>query len=236
MNALLLAALLLPVSARAEESAAEQLARASGKVQLGTVASVRGRPVSDAPAAAPSLPAEFQIRERVIAWSDTFDLQAEGDSYGTVAQRILSLTKEFSYNDARGACVARARARLLSWGTHVDVTDCSGRAIGSVKEQVFRSLLRVRTLYSVLDPSGREIATSEKIEWLAASFTLRRPDNRVVATLRRDWPSILRDIWRVRVSDPSAVDSRLLVMLAAYKTSVDNDRAAEERKSSSSSN
>lgn len=226
---LLAATLLLSSEARAEDSALQELRAQAPASSLAKppVAAIAGAPVRAAESAVPTLPAEFEIREHAIALTDTFSLKAGGRTLGTITEKILSLTKSFAYTDASGACVASARTRIFAWGTHVDVSDCSGRKIGAIKEQVFKSLFKIHTTYSILDAADREIAVSEKMDWISTSVTLRTPAGGAVATLRRSWLNLFSDTWTVKVSNAAAVDSRLFVMIAAYKTSVDNDRRSE---------
>jgi uncharacterized protein YxjI len=178
--------------------------------------------------AAFSVPAEFTIKERVISLTDTFDLKAGDKVFGRITEKLISLTKSFTLATPDGACVAKARSRILSWGTHIDVTDCSGAKIGAIKEEVFKSLLKVHTTYAILDAADRPAAVSTKVDWIATSVTLTKPGGGAVATLDRRWLNILSDSWTVRTHDAAAVDPRLIVMIAAYKTSVDNDRRKKD--------
>ena len=180
-------------------------------------------------APAPQLPAEFMIKERILSFTDTFDILAGGKKYGVITQKILSLTRSFKYKDADGNLVAEARSRILSWGSHIDVTDNLGQPIGSIKEQVFKSLFKVYTAYSILDAGGKEIALSEKVDWIGTKLAISDKQGRLVAVIERPWINFFSDHWTVKVRDPQAVDSRLMVMIAAYKTSVDNARRQEER-------
>lgn len=176
-----------------------------------------------------TLPAEFTIRERVIALTDTFDVKSGKSDLGKITEKLISLTKSFTLTDPSGVCAAKARTRILSWGTHIDVVDCSDKKIGSVKEEVFKSLFKVHTTYRILDAADVEIAKSVKVEWISTSLTLTRPDGAAVATFDRPWLNILSDTWTVKIQNAAAVDPRMMVMIAAYKTSVDNDRRAESK-------
>lgn len=180
-------------------------------------------------APAPQLPAEFQIKERILSFTDTFDILAGGKKYGVITQKIISLTRSFKYKDADGNLVAEARSRILSWGSHIDVTDNLGQPIGSIKEQVFKSFFKVYTAYSILDAGGKEIALSEKVDWIGTKLAISDKQGRLISTIERPWINFFSDHWTVKVHDPKAVDSRLMVMIAAYKTSVDNARRQEER-------
>lgn len=192
------------------------------------------RQQSNSPAAAqqagvtPDLPNEFKVVERVIALTNTLDLvnSNNNNKLGTITEKFFSLTREFKYTDNSGNVVATARARILSWGTEIEVSDGSGRLIGTIKEQVFNSLFKVSTTYSILDASGKEIATSEKVELLATHFTLNDKSGRLIAKIDRPWLKLFRDVWSVKISNPGAVDARLLVMIAAYKTAKDNERSS----------
>ncbi len=190
-----------------------------------------GFPASS-PNVAPPLPNQFTIRERFFSLTDTFDLKAGNQKLGTLTEKFFSLTKSFLYDDSSGRCAAKARARFFSWGTRIDVANCQGQKIGSIKENVFKSLLKVYTVYSILDAHDREIAKSRKTEWISTDVVLRRKDGGLIAELRRPWLNVFVDKWTVRVQDARAVDSRLIVMIAAYKTSVDNDRRRAAAKGS----
>lgn len=191
-----------------------------------------------APAAAPVLPANFSLYEKFFTIMDALELKSGNASYGRVTQRFWALSKAFYWDDPRGRRVAEARARILALGSTVDVTDGAGNKVGTIKEEILKSLFKVWTTYRILDPQGRQIASSEKIELFSTEITLKRQDGRSVALLRRGFKeNLLRltDRWDVTVYDANAIDSRLLVMIAAFKTSVDNDRAREAASKSSSS-
>ena len=231
-RALLLSSLLCAAaSAGAESPALDELRAAAGyPIPVVTIAAPRAQPGAERGSSVPMLPDALTIHERLFALTSTFDLKAGGVRLGTITEKFFSLTKSFAYADAQKNCVAIARARLLSWGTAIDVTDCAGRPIGAIKENVLRSFFKTWTTYSILDAQGGEIATSEKVEWISTDLTIRRPDGRTIAELRRSWLNILSDNWTMTIQDHASVDSRLIVFIAAYKTSVDNERRNEKEK------
>jgi uncharacterized protein YxjI len=230
----LAAAALAAAPLNAQSAALDRLRAAAGSDAVVTVSAPAAAPVPVPPSAAPALPDEFTVHEEIISVrkvlldTDTFDLKGGSGQFGKIIEKFLTLTKDFTYVDASGQCVAKSRARLISWGTHVDVSDCAGRPIGAFQEHVLRSLFKVNTVYSILDGQGKEIATSEKVEWISTSLTLRRPDGSVIAELHRPWLNILSDNWDIKIRDHAAVDARVIVLIAAYKTSVDNDRREEQ--------
>ena len=175
----------------------------------------------------PDLPNDFILNERVIAWSTTLDLEDEEGKFGKVAERITSLTRSFNYDDQNDNRIATARQKILSWGIQVDVFDCENNKIGTIKENVIKSLLKVNTEYSILDPHGNLIAQSNKVDWLATSFTLKDDWGAVVATIERPMFNWFGDNWTINIVNNDVVDPRVLVMIGAYKTSVDNQRRSE---------
>ncbi|MBI5623623.1 MAG: hypothetical protein HY924_07595 [Elusimicrobia bacterium] len=193
---------------------------------------VASRPVpalAAAAAPAPEIPASFRIYERFFTlFVEKFDLKDSSDNaFGRIEGKFFRLTKTFQYLDASGHKVAEARARFFALGSTVDVTDGQGRVIGTIKENILKSLFKVYTSYNILDAQGRVAAESEKVEWLSTEIVLRSPDGRIAATVRRGFKENLfrfTDRWDVTISDPKAVDPRLVVMIGVYKSSVDNDR------------
>ncbi|MBX9573669.1 MAG: hypothetical protein K2X77_32520 [Candidatus Obscuribacterales bacterium] len=176
---------------------------------------------------------------RFFTWGWTFDIKdANGKSDGVVDQKLLNWTKTFEYQDKHGNKLATGRENLFSWGTRIDITDAQGKPIGTLKEDILKSWWKTYTTYSILDPAGKEIAKSEKVEWLGTDFTLKNPKGEVIATIHRPWINWVRDNWTIDIHKPGEVDKRILYMIPAYKTSVDYERkqkqeeeeAEEERK------
>jgi len=172
----------------------------------------------------PKLPSDFTISERIISLITTFDIKSGKKNFGKITEKLISLTRSFTYHDASGNKVAEAHAKLLSWGNQVIVTDCQGNKIGKIKEEIIKSIFKVHTIYRILNAQDREIAKSEKVDWIGTSFTLRDAKGRKVAELKRPFINLLSDSWDVKIYNPQTVDSRMIVMIAAYKTSADNSR------------
>lgn len=183
---------------------------------------------SGTPSAFKDLPASFEVDERVIAFTTTFDIVSGGKNYGTVSEHLISWGRTFTYTDGTGVQIATAKARVFSWGTHIDVYDASGRLIGSIKEEILNSLFKVHTVYSILDASGNVVARSEKVEFFSTNIAMRA-GGREIATLHRPVFNLAGDTWYVSVNDPSVVDMRVIIMIGAYKTAVDNERREAER-------
>lgn len=178
------------------------------------------------------LPRTFSMTEKVISWTDTLIPNDGVNSYGWIAERFIALTKRFDYYAPDGSIVASARQKFFTWGVKIEITDGAGKLIGRIEERVFRSLLKIDTLYNIYNGSGQLVAESEKFDFFTTHFTLREPGTRrTVAELRRGWWNPIRDTWEVTLSKDNGIDPRVVAMIAAYKTSVDNDRKSESSSS-----
>ena len=172
---------------------------------------------------------EHTMSSRIISWGWTFDItDKNGRSEGTVDQKVLNLRKTFEYKDENGATKAKGQERLFSWGTKIDVYDENGKVIGGIQEQVFKSWWKPYTVYSIVDAQGKQIASSEKLEFLATDFTLKNDKGEKIATIHRPWLNFIRENWTVDILKPDEVDKRLLYMIPAYKTAADAERKAQE--------
>ena len=221
------------VSAQTLESLGDPkafLSQAAGAL----VAQAGGRPVGGAQvSAAPDLPDTFDVVEKIISLTNSFTIKKDGKKLGDITEKIFSWTRTFDYKDAGGTLVAKAHEKFFSWGVQIIVEDAAGNKIGEIKENILKSFFKVVTEYSILDASGREVLKSKKTDWISTDFELFDPSGKLVATMHRPWLNVFSDHWSVEVKDKKAVDSRVMVMIAAYKTAVDNDRRAEESKKKS---
>ena len=175
---------------------------------------------------APVLPKTFEIFENAISFSDTFTVHNDEQRFGLIKEKIFSLSKSFWFENADGVVIAEAKESLLSWGTEIKVYDGNGALIGEIHEKVFNSLFKVKTSYTIRNSKGEKIAQSEKVDWVSTSFTIKDKDGRTLLKMDRPWMSFPADRWSVRLYDSEIVDPRLSLMIAAYKSSVDNDRSS----------
>lgn len=172
-----------------------------------------------------SLPDNFAVKERLIfKVKSAFDVEANGDDYGVVTERLVALKRSFVFTDNSGATVATAYTALLSWGTQIDIVDGAGNSIGTIKEEVFSSMFKTWTTYKILDGRGNVVAYSHKSEILATDITLVSTSGKTVAELHRGYFNWFGDSWTVTVKDRSVIDPRILPFIAAYKTQSDNDK------------
>lgn len=186
---------------------------------LGLIGAINGnsgqKPV--ATASYNDLPMHFSVQERSMTLVTTLDVLAGGVNYGVVTRDIGEWATTFNYNDSTGV-VAIGTMRLDKFRTTIEVTDRSGRLIGTIRDD---SSFTAWNVYSVLNGSGNPIAESKKVQFGSTSFTLTSPSGEVIATLERQ-VAFGPDCWTVVFSRGTAPDQRVLVMLAAFKTFADN--------------
>ncbi len=175
----------------------------------------------------PILPDQTKASEYLLTiLRDEMAIHDGKQNYGTVTERFWALTKGFIYRSSSGEVVANARMRIFSLGTAIDVTDATEKPIGTFRERIFYSLLtKSYSVYEILDPVGNVLAESEKFDLFGTTFTLRTPAGKVIAVISRPWVNWLRDDWSIQIVDHKTVDPRILVMIPAYKTSMDKERS-----------
>ena len=184
------------------------------------------------PPPAPSfsgLPSAFNVTEKAITfWGDQFVIQNDQFTFGHIEEKVFAFTKTMTLYDPSGASIlATGKNRFFAIGSKMDVFDPSGHPIATIQEHVFDSFFKVFTTYSIVDPSGSVLATSEKSEVFSTNIAVRDRSGRVVATLNRPAINWISDNWAVSIVPNGAIDPRVLVMIPAFKTSVDNDRRAK---------
>ncbi len=178
---------------------------------------------------APPLPDRFSVNERVVfKIKNSFDVEGGGVNHGKVYEHLVQLTRSFTFEDKDGATVATASLSAFSWGTQINIVDGNGKTIGTIKEEVYSSLLSNWNTYKILDADGKVVAYSKKSEFFATNITLENTSGKVVAELHRGAINWAGDSWSVNITDRSAIDARLLPFIAAYKTLSDNDKKSKD--------
>lgn len=177
-----------------------------------------------------SVPDQFKAREQLITIGTDVELYANKTRLGEVEQRTIRLTPTFDLYNIDGKKVASARQKIFSWGTSIEVKDCEGKLIGSVKENIFSSIWNFYTRYDILDANEKIIAASKKMEFFTTNFTIFNNSNEEVLKMTRPMINIINDVWTVSISKSGVVDPRILTMIPAFKTAADNKKREEEEK------
>lgn len=174
-------------------------------------------------------PAKFKAQEELISIGTDILLSEGKVRFGEIEERSLRITPTFELFNVDGLKVASARKKFFSWGTTIEVKDCEGKLIGTVKENIFKSFFNFYTRYDIFDPAGNVIATTKKTEFFATEFIVTNQSNEPVMVLRRPTFNFLIDTWNVQILKKDVVDIRIMTMIPAFKTSADNKKREEEK-------
>ncbi|MBI4425409.1 MAG: hypothetical protein HY554_16890 [Elusimicrobia bacterium] len=191
-------------------------------------AAVPGALAEGAPEPAPKLPSRFGIEERSFSWFPAYDLKAAGKTFGSVSERAGFLSSELVYKDSAGKLVSKGATRLDGWGVTTQVTDSRGAAVGAIRQELGPWLL---PSYKVTGADGGALAASKRQGLFSTTFALDDAAGKTVLEIKpRLWLGFLVVPGRfdVRVVNPDALDSRLVVMMAAQRSA--EERQSRERK------
>ena len=167
------------------------------------------------------LPNQFTVSEKFFSIGDDFSIKVDREEIGTIEEKIISWGKTFVlYIDKQK--IATAKQRVLSWGTKIDIYDNNDKKIGVVKEIVLKSLLKVVNTYEIYDGNDNKLGNSLKEEFLDTKIKIYNTKGHLVATIYRPMINIVTDDWTVATT--GELDKRLIVFIAAYKTSSDNSK------------
>ncbi|MFP5386489.1 MAG: hypothetical protein ACLGHN_10450 [Bacteriovoracia bacterium] len=176
------------------------------------------------------VPSNFKAKEALISIGTDVILFENKTRIGDIQERTLRLTPTFDLYNIDGKKVAQARQKILSLGSTIEVKDCEGKLIGTVRENIFKSFFSTYSNYDVLDASGKIIATSEKVELLATQLIVKSKKGELLMTIKRPMINVLTDTWTVNIVKKDAIDPRIMTMMPAFKTSADNRRREEEER------
>ena len=104
-----------------------------------------------------------------------------------------------------------------------------------ILEQIFPAVITggMYSVYSFFDAQNNITAKTQKVELLSTTFdiyTAQAPPNQVAVVTRSFLGKIFNDRWSVNVFNNEAVDKRILIMLAVFKTSRDNEQARMDQR------
>ncbi|MFZ4715468.1 MAG: hypothetical protein ACOYL6_17215 [Bacteriovoracaceae bacterium] len=171
-----------------------------------------------------NIPSYFEADEKVFSVGTDMDLTSKNQTIGTIEERVMNSTRTFELMDSKGKMIARAKKRFISWGTQIDVTDCNGKSIATIKELVWSSFFSTETKYEVLNPQGLVIASSDKKEFFSSDFTIKDNKGQIAFKMHRPTFNWVSDTWEITMVKPGIVDYRIITMIPAFKTSADNDK------------
>ena len=170
---------------------------------------------------------EFRLEENLVGVGTNLEIQSpDGTPFGLLDERVLAIGAEYRVLNHDEELVATAKQKVISWGVSVRVDDCLGRHMATIEERVFESLWRVRTTYEILDPSGRQVARSDKTEFMGVDMEFVDPDDNVLGRIERSlMGGMIYDVWNGSITDGSPDAMIVLAVAAALKSRADNKRS-----------
>ena len=159
--------------------------------------------------------------------TDFYIYTSAGQLAGWVGQRNLHWSKTFDLYNEKNEFVARAREQAFTWGVKIDVTDCEGRPLGSIQENIISSLFKTWSTYTLYNANERAVGQSKKLEYGDTSIVFFTKSDGRIAEAYRPWANFFRDHWEVRLSsEKPEFDSRIVFFVPAFKSTSDAQRAA----------
>lgn len=154
-------------------------------------------------------------------------ISQQGEKLGKISREIINLTTRFNLKNLEGDLVAYGENKLLSFGTVTNFYDCNGDRIGKLGEEIFKSMFQVYTSYKLYDEHDYHIATSKKVEFILSTFSLYNSDtDEEVVEINQRWHP-LKDNWSVHIKDDYAIDSRIALLIPAFKSQANHNRKNE---------
>ena len=102
-----------------------------------------------------SIPDEVTLKEKVLAIGTDFKIIGN-DQIGTIKQKVVNITTTFDMYDNDENLVARSEKKLISWGSKTEIYDENHNKIGSIEEEILKSLFKVVTEYRIFDTNGKQ--------------------------------------------------------------------------------
>lgn len=167
-----------------------------------------------------NLPGKMLIREEVLAWTTTFNIEAEDRKLGSVYRKLLSWTPEYDFVNYAGDQVAKGKMRFFSLTVIFDVTDTIGNQLGKVQEVPYTFF----PTFEIVSPQGTILAVAKMNFW-KTKYVIKTYDGRHFATMSRNFFR-LKDDWRLEIHDQQVflekeIDPRMLILLAVFQTDRD---------------
>ena len=91
-------------------------------------------------------------------------IESNGQRIGMIKQKLFQLGSHFNVEDLNGNMVCYAQTRFTALGVEYDVFDNYGQRIGTVIEQIIKSMFNFSIIYTVYDAFGNPVAKTKQYE------------------------------------------------------------------------
>lgn len=165
---------------------------------------------------------KLRLKERYFSIGTSVGLYIDGQEVAQLEEKVLSLSTTIILK-VKNKIVAKSEKKMFSFGSKTEITDCDGNLIGTIEEQVLKSLTSISSQYNLYDKNHVFLANSEMSQFLSTSLVIKGKDGQLTAI--RDRINIMSDSWTI--NQVGNLDQRLLLFIPVMKTLSDN----KERKS-----
>lgn len=178
------------------------------------------------------LPTEFKIKQHWFSASSDFDIVVSNKTIATVHRTIWLMPYQYNFNIGQDL-MAQANGPWHSSTGDYEMRDSQKKVIGKVVETTsFFGPYR----YEIRSSSNQVLAIMSLSD--GTNFVLRDPSTSAeIAKLTRPWIGKgINDDWTVKITnrslwDKNGIDSRFVILIAAYQSDSDQERWEESKNS-----
>lgn len=181
-----------------------------------------GAPTEEYSIVKKDIPNNFNVNEIILTVGHDFWVTNDnGENFGKIEQRTISIGKKFEYFNSTGDLSAVAQARVIDWKTKIDIKDSRGDKIGTVVVEIlegFKSkLTKARNTYYIYDANDNLVAKSEAGLIFKNDVEIFDVNDKLIGKFHKN---ILQfgARWNCEIIS-NDIDKRLLIFIPAYITS-----------------
>lgn len=167
------------------------------------------------------IPNKFMVNEEILSFGHDFWItNKEGENFGKVEERVMSVGQKFELISNIGELEAVAKARFLTLYNIVDISSSGGSNIGRIEEEVIESIKNTfngQNIYSIFDGDGNLVAKSKADVIIQNNIDIYDLNDELVARFHK--PAIqISDRWSCEIFTNS-IDRRILVFIPCFISS-----------------
>jgi uncharacterized protein YxjI len=167
---------------------------------------------------------KIRLKERYFSIGTNVGMYVDGEEIAVIEEKLLSLTTKIVLKQ-KNKVIAQAEKKLFSFGSKTEITDCNGKLIGTIEEQILKGLISLSSQYNLYDENHVFLANSEMSHILSTSLIVKGKNGELKAV--RDRINWLSDNWTI--TQVGGLDQRLVLFIPVMKTLSDN-KARKKKK------
>lgn len=169
----------------------------------------------------------FSVRRQDYMFSTVFEISSPVEHIGSVYKSSFSIRTHYDLYDSlgnhesNGICRVLTLGVLYSWAREIDVYDAQGMTVGMIDGQLATG---ASAKFSIYNAEGNKAGIAY-LDKNGAAFSVVDPANeqRMIASLKRNFVANTLDHWDVTIYDKDAIDMRILKTFAAFAVDSQND-------------